>query len=97
MGVDDSYLCNMRDCRADNRRHNCIGNRRYYSSGRWDGVVAGRHYRAIGTAWYGIGSESSVEQYYNTVIVIDYQLQIPLHFGSTAKTEPCEYHFSLLT
>ena len=39
----------------------------------------------------------SVEQYYNTVIVIDYQLQIPLHFGSTAKTEPCEYHFSLLT
>ena len=39
---------------------------------------------------------SSVEQYYNTVIVIDYQLQIPLHFGSTAKTEPCEYYFNLL-
>ena len=39
----------------------------------------------------------SVEQYYNTVIVIDYQLQIPLHFVSTAKTEPCEYHFNLLT
>ena len=39
----------------------------------------------------------SVEQYYNTVIVIDYQLQIPLHFGSTAKTEPCECHFNLLT
>ena len=28
---------------------------------------------------------SGVEQYYNTVIVIDYQLQIPLHFGSTAN------------
>ena len=41
--------------------------------------------------------QRSVEQYYNTVIVIDYQLQIPLHFGSTAKTEPCEYHFNLLT
>ena len=40
---------------------------------------------------------TSVEQYYNTVIVIDYQLQIPLHFGSIAKTEPCEYHFNLLT
>ena len=40
---------------------------------------------------------SSVEQYYNTVIVIDYQLQIPLHFDSTAKTEPYEYHFNLLT
>ena len=39
----------------------------------------------------------SVEQYYNTVIVIDYQLQIPLHFVSTAKTEPYEYHFNLLT
>ena len=39
----------------------------------------------------------SVEQYYNTVIVIDYQLQIPLHFGSTTKTKPCEYHFNLLT
>ena len=45
---------------------------------------------------YQWGLFSSVEQYYNTVIVIDYQLQIPLHFGSTAKTEPCEYHFSLL-
>ena len=41
--------------------------------------------------------ESSVEQCYNTVIITDYQLQIPLHFGSTAKTEPCEYHFNLLT
>ena len=39
----------------------------------------------------------SVEQYYNTVIIIDYQLQIPLHFGSIAKTEPCEYRFNLLT
>ena len=38
----------------------------------------------------------SVEQYYNTVIVIDYQLQIPLHFYNTVKTEPCEYHFNLL-
>ena len=41
--------------------------------------------------------QSSVEQYYNTVIVIDYQLQIPLHFGSTVKTEHCEYHFNLPT
>ena len=40
---------------------------------------------------------SSVEQYYNTGIIIDYQLQIPLHFGSTMKTESCEYHFNLLT
>ena len=39
----------------------------------------------------------SVEQYYNTVIIIDYQLQIPFHFGSTTKTEPWEYHFNLLT
>ena len=39
----------------------------------------------------------SVEQYYNTVIIIDYQLQIPLHFSGTAKTEPCEYHFNLPT
>ena len=46
---------------------------------------------------YIIATHSSAEQYYNTVIVIDYQLQIPLHFGSTAKTEPCEYHFNLLT
>ena len=34
---------------------------------------------------------------YNTVMIIDYQLQILLHFGSTAKTKPCEYHFNLLT
>ena len=46
---------------------------------------------------YQWGLFSSVEQYYNTVIVIDYQLQIPLHFGSTTKTKPCEYHVSLLT
>ena len=44
-----------------------------------------------------IRTHNSVEQYYNTVTVIDYQLQIPLYFGSTAKTEPCEYHFNLLT
>ena len=30
----------------------------------------------------------SVEQYYNTGIIINYQLQIPLHFGGTIKTSP---------
>ena len=40
--------------------------------------------------------KTNVEQYYNTVIIIDYQLQILLHFGNTVKTEPCEYHFNFL-
>ena len=30
---------------------------------------------------------SSVERYYGTVIIIDYQLQIPLNFSNTVKTE----------
>ena len=30
----------------------------------------------------------SGEQYYNTGIIIDYQLQIPLHFDSTVKPSP---------
>ena len=59
----------------------------------------------VGGALLGMGmtlcgtvsiTEPSVEQYYNTVIVIDYQLQIPLHFCNTVKTEPCEYYFNLL-
>ena len=33
----------------------------------------------------------------NTTIIFNYQLQIPLHFGSTVKTESCEYHSNLLT
>ena len=31
-----------------------------------------------------------VEQYFNTVIIFDYRLQIPLHFGNTVKTKPGE-------
>ena len=42
-------------------------------------------------------SKGSVEQYYNTGFIINYQLQIPLHFDSTVKTESCEYYFNLLT
>ena len=36
-----------------------------------------------------------VEQYFNTVIIFDYELQEPLHFGSTVKTEPCENYCNL--
>ena len=38
---------------------------------------------------------SRVEQYFNTVIVFDYQLQIPLHFGNIVKTDSCNNHCNL--
>ena len=39
----------------------------------------------------------SVERYYGTVIIINYQLQIPLYFSNTVKTKPCKYRMNLLT
>lgn len=45
----------------------------------------------------GDPTDTSVEQYYGTVIISDYQLQIPLHFSNTTKTEHCKYHLNLLT
>ena len=36
-----------------------------------------------------------VEQYFNSVIVFNYELQEPLHFGSTVKTKLCENHCNL--
>ena len=42
-----------------------------------------------------VGLELCNEQYFNTVIVFDYWLQIPLHFGDTVKTNSCKNHCNL--
>ena len=33
-----------------------------------------------------------VEQCFNTIMLFDYRLQIPLHFGNTMRTEPCDHY-----
>ena len=38
----------------------------------------------------------SVERYYSTVIIVDYQLQTLLHFSDSIRTEPCKYCMYLL-
>ena len=48
-------------------------------------------YQSISVALYQMSVAlpgNGVEQYYNTGIIIDYQLKIPLHFSSTVKTNP---------
>ena len=62
---------------------------KYYNTVAIAGIFEGSNFQmsSLNKKFYDVIFEvSSVEHYYNTVIVIDYQLQIPLHFGSTTKT-----------